>query len=147
MALNFALYGTNLLSPAFSHLQALCLLQGPYLLVALIYDVECARPHSSFKSFQWWSKHQKLSVKHEWPLFPAKIGFLKWDYCTMIYITSEADLCRIYVAIYGFLIRRKLSKIQQCLCTYIQLYFPNWIIGLALVPRQTVVDIICTHMY
>jgi hypothetical protein len=46
MALHSALYGTNLLSPAFSHLQALCLLQGPCLLVALIYGVKCARAPS-----------------------------------------------------------------------------------------------------
>ncbi len=40
---------------------------------------------SLFKSLQWCPRHQKLSVKHEWPLLPAKIVFLKWDCHTTIY--------------------------------------------------------------
>ena len=84
-----------------------------------------------FKSVQWCLRHQKLSVKHEWLLFPAKIGFLKWDCYTTIYITSEVDFCRIYDPCCRFLIERKLCKIQQHFCTYIEFCFPNGITSLS----------------
>jgi len=84
---------------------------------------------SPFKSLQWCPRHQKLSVKHEWPLLPAKIGFLKWDCHTTIYHTRGRFVSHLWC---WWKISNR-TKIEQDSNIFAPL-LPNWTIGLS-----------CTH--
>ena len=104
MALNSALYGTNLLSPGFSYL----------------HNVPPTRP-LLVSDFNIWCKLSQSTLRGPLKASNSPQGsqlsmsdcfsLLKLYFCTTICITSEADLWRIDDAIRGFLIRQKLSKI------------------------------------